>query len=318
MAKKTTGSAKSAPATAPMWQAAPRSGFSKCISYDCDGVLHANPGWSPAWSEFDTTLISEAHARGVAVAVSTCNDTWRVAAKIKSRGFRVHDDNKEPVGRSFTHSPTWHGGDDGTVVLVTNRKVCAFAYVDDKAYHYQFRTDPMAVWMDLDAKQGYHACVAGQHRHWGPNGAAGVLPVAVRNGQVCIMLTHRSAAVQGGECWSTPGGAIDGAEVPSETARRETAEEVKGLGDLDFCGEYVDECPHGCGWSYTTFIADCGAGPDVKLADTWENTGVRWFPVEDLPKLKLHPVFAAVLPKLLNLAIELPLDDAYMIAGSAS
>jgi hypothetical protein len=41
----------------------------------------------------------------------------------------------------------WH---DPEVVLVTGRKVCADAYIDDRAIRYAYGEDPARVWDVLD------------------------------------------------------------------------------------------------------------------------------------------------------------------------
>ena len=51
------------------------------------------------------------------------------------------------------------------------------------------------------AAGNYHSCPGG--RHWGPRGAAGILPFAVaRDGRVWVLLSHRSRWVQAGDTWS--------------------------------------------------------------------------------------------------------------------
>nr|MDQ2816428.1 NUDIX hydrolase [Actinomycetota bacterium] len=57
----------------------------------------------------------------------------------------------------------------------------------------------------------FHPCSAG--RHWGPDGAAGVLPWTVTpDGRSWVLLSHRSPHVQAGGTWSTFGGAIESGE----------------------------------------------------------------------------------------------------------
>jgi hypothetical protein len=47
------------------------------------------------------------------------------------------------------------------------------------------------------ADERFSPCPAG--RHWGPRGAAGILPCAVaRDGQAWVLLSHRSPHVQRG------------------------------------------------------------------------------------------------------------------------
>src|SRR5271165_1497696 len=100
----------------------------------------------------------------------------------------------------------------------------------------------------------YHPCPAG--RHWGPNGAAGVLPwTTTPDGRAWVLLSHRSPHVQAGGTWSTFGGAVDTGETPWQAAVRETGEEIRGI-DVStgtVTAELAAPCPHGCGWTYTTF-----------------------------------------------------------------
>ena len=101
----------------------------------------------------------------------------------------------------------------------------------------------------------FHPCPAG--RHWGPNGAADVLPWSVTpDGRAWVLLSHRSPNVQAGGTWSTFGGAIDGGETPWHAAVRETSEEIDGIDVRPgvVAAELEVPCEHGCGWSYTTFV----------------------------------------------------------------
>ena len=50
--------------------------------------------------------------------------------------------------------------DDPRVVLVTGRKVCATAYVDDRAIRYTFGDDPATVWDVLDSRPAFIAAIA--------------------------------------------------------------------------------------------------------------------------------------------------------------
>ena len=71
---------------------------------------------------------------------------------------------------------------------------------------------------------GYAWCPGPARYHWGRNGAVGLLPFMIVDGKLWIMLAERSALVQGGQCFSTVGGAIDGAETPLQAAIREAGE----------------------------------------------------------------------------------------------
>ena len=97
----------------------------------------------------------------------------------------------------------------------------------------------------------FHPCPAG--RHWGPRGAAGILPFTVRHGRAWVLLSRRSPHVQHGGTWSCSGGAADEGETPWQAAVRE---EISGIdvNPAGIAGEHVWECPAQCGWSYTTFL----------------------------------------------------------------
>lgn len=69
------------------------------------------------------------------------------------------------------------------------------------------------------ADERFCPCPAG--RHWGPRGAAGILPYAVtRDGRAWVLLSHRSPHVQRGGTWSTFGGALDAGESAWRAAVR--------------------------------------------------------------------------------------------------
>lgn len=156
----------------------------------------------------------------------------------------------------------------------------------------------------------YHPCPAGPGPHWGPNGAAGVLPFAVTpDGRAWVLLSHRSAYVQSGDTWSTFGGAIDGSETPWCAAVRETREEIDGI-DVrsgDVVAELKAPCQHACGWSYTTFVVripltEAGGLPDARVASghaAWETAGLAWVPADEVAmNPDLHPSFRSAWPAL--------------------
>jgi 8-oxo-dGTP diphosphatase len=145
-------------------------------------------------------------------------------------------------------------------------------------------------------------------RHWGPRGAAGILPWAVTaDGRAWVLLSHRSAQVAAGGTWSTFGGAIDIGETPWQAAVRETGEEICGI---DVAGgtltaELEAPCLHECGWSYRTFVVRLelagGQLPAVHIATAaaWETEGVRWVPADEVGEHgDLHPGLQATWPAL--------------------
>ena len=68
---------------------------------------------------------------------------------------------------------------------------------------------------------GWVDCACG-NKHWGLNGAAGIL--IVRGTQ--ILLQHRAPWVHNGDTWGIPGGARDSHESTIEGAFREAVEET--------------------------------------------------------------------------------------------
>lgn len=139
---------------------------------------------------------------------------------------------------------------------------------------------------------GWVDCACGQ-RHWGLNGAAGVL-VARRNsdtGKVTdIVLQHRSAWSAEGGTWGTPGGAMADGENAFEGALRESFEEANiNPEDIEVVGSYKED--HGP-WSYTTILAFEKPGYSVNpRANDDESTEVQWVPFEKVPSYKLLTAF---------------------------
>jgi 8-oxo-dGTP diphosphatase len=142
---------------------------------------------------------------------------------------------------------------------------------------------------------GWARCALG-HRHWGRNGAAGLLvrwtgPDGVRR----VLLQRRAAWSHEGGTWGVPGGARDSDETPEQAALREADEEV-GLdpAGLTVLAELADD--HG-GWCYTTVVALAAAERPATRARR-ETASVRWVPEEAVAALPLHPGFAGTWPRL--------------------
>lgn len=153
----------------------------------------------------------------------------------------------------------------------------------------------------------YRNCPDGQTRHWGPDGAAGALAwLTCDDGEICVLLAQRSKHVQQGGTWAFPGGAIDSGEDSLSAAIRELIEEISGVTrPIGLTGELEAPCPHGCGWSYTSFVIRVqpqdGDVPFVHVApgeSRWETDDVAWWPVAAVESLDLHPAFAAAWPAL--------------------
>ena len=160
------------------------------------------------------------------------------------------------------------------------------------------------------ASVSYRPCVVRQRSHWGPWGAAGILPFTVTaDGRAWVLLSHRSPHVQAGDSWSCFGGAMDEGETPWQAAARETGEEIGGIAvdAAGILGEYLWECPERCGWSYRTFVVRVlphsgGRLPRVRVADgahAWETSELAWVPAGRVTAgRQLHPAFADAWPAL--------------------
>lgn len=272
----------------------------RTIAFDFDGVIHEDPHYRIEFLDIDVAPIREAHRRGYAVAIMTCNDVRRVAAALRQLKLRAWAD----AGMRFLE---WSGGKDGKEILVTGRKIVASLYVDDKAMNWRYGEDPAAIFAEVSRVHGYHPCAEGQPEHWGPYGAAGVLPFATAGGHTYVLLSRRSGSVQHGGTWSTFGGALDEDEGAVQAAHRELHEEVTGLANyhLATVGNFGHRCEHGCGWRYTSFTArvnligdeplpQVGVNPDA----AWETTEAAWVLLSDVGTLDLHPGFAATWPRM--------------------
>jgi 8-oxo-dGTP diphosphatase len=140
---------------------------------------------------------------------------------------------------------------------------------------------------------GWIQCACG-NKHWGLNGAAGIL--LVRGTQ--ILLQHRAPWVHNGDTWGIPGGARDSHESVLEAAIREAKEET-GIDPVHLTPIQTFSDDHGS-WRYDTVIAH--ANDDLvahELND--ESHEVRWVEIEKVEELTLHPSFEKSWPTLKGL-----------------
>jgi 8-oxo-dGTP diphosphatase len=138
---------------------------------------------------------------------------------------------------------------------------------------------------------GWVECLCG-NRHWGLNGAAGLLLVRDNS----ILMQHRAPWVHNGDTWGIPGGARDSHETAIEAALREAEEEIGIHTNLvDPIETYIDE--HN-GWSYDTVISI--AHKDlIAHEQNDESLQVEWVAFDDVVAKNLHPSFAKTWPTLL-------------------
>jgi 8-oxo-dGTP diphosphatase len=140
---------------------------------------------------------------------------------------------------------------------------------------------------------GWIQCACG-NKHWGLNGAAGIL--IVRGSE--ILLQHRAPWVHNGDTWGIPGGARDSHESTIEGAFREAVEET-GIDTalLTVLHTYTDD--HG-DWKYETVIAKA-SNEIVAHEVNDESHEVRWVNIERVEELPLHPSFEKSWPTLKGL-----------------
>ena len=141
-------------------------------------------------------------------------------------------------------------------------------------------------------------------RHWGVNGAAGLLPFSVSPAGVRVLLALRSEGTHQGGTWSTIGGAIDQGETAWEAAVREASEEVPGLDLAGALAAGSHEYACVSGWSYTTFVVPLPSDAPVTIGSgwaTWETAELRWVPIEEVDGYLLLTAFAQSWPELRKL-----------------
>ena len=135
---------------------------------------------------------------------------------------------------------------------------------------------------------GWIDCACGR-KHWGLNGASGVLPARrdPKSGEVTsVVMQHRAAWSAEGGTWGIPGGATADGESPIEGALRESYEEANITPeDIEVVGSYRED--HGP-WAYTTVFAFEKPGHRVvPRANDDESREIEWVPLDEVPDRKL-------------------------------
>ena len=135
---------------------------------------------------------------------------------------------------------------------------------------------------------GWVECACGR-RHWGLNGASGVLLARrdERTGEVThVVMQHRAVWSAEGGTWGIPGGATADGESPIEGALRESYEEANITPeDIDVVGSYCED--HGP-WAYTTVFAFEKPGHRVEpKANDDESMEIEWVPIDEVPNRRL-------------------------------
>ena len=140
---------------------------------------------------------------------------------------------------------------------------------------------------------GWVQCACG-NKHWGLNGAAGILIVRGHE----ILLQHRAPWVHNGDTWGIPGGARDSHESTIEAAFREAVEET-GI-DTDLLTPLHTFTDNHGDWKYETVIAQAAVGLIAHEVND-ESQEVRWVEISKVDQLNLHPSFRNSWPELMKL-----------------
>ena len=140
---------------------------------------------------------------------------------------------------------------------------------------------------------GWVQCACG-NKHWGLNGAAGILIVRGHE----ILLQHRAPWVHNGDTWGIPGGARDSHESTIEAAFREAVEET-GI-DTDLLTPLHTFTDNHGDWKYETVIAQAADGLIAHEVND-ESQEVRWVEISKVEQLDLHPSFRNSWPELMKL-----------------
>jgi 8-oxo-dGTP diphosphatase len=146
---------------------------------------------------------------------------------------------------------------------------------------------------------GWVQCRCGQ-RHWGRNGAAGLLLLrqGAGPGGAQVLLQLRATWTHQGGSWGLLGGARDSHESVVDAALREAAEEAGIAATAVTVVGHLPGVDHH-DWSYTYVLGRAGDGirPHVLTAETDE---LRWVGVAQVAALTLHPAFGTAWPQLLG------------------
>ncbi|MFD1504350.1 NUDIX hydrolase [Georgenia yuyongxinii] len=160
---------------------------------------------------------------------------------------------------------------------------------------------------------GWVECSCGR-RHWGLNGAAGLLLWRTGPAGPQLVLQHRALWSHHGGTWGLPGGALSDGETPVDGAVREAREEAGVVpAGLQVTAARALVHPD---WAYTTVLAQATAPFEPAVTDP-ESLEVRWVDLASIEGFDLLPAFGDALPELRTMLRRLVLVvDAANVVGS--
>ncbi|MFD1717054.1 NUDIX domain-containing protein [Georgenia deserti] len=160
---------------------------------------------------------------------------------------------------------------------------------------------------------GWVECACGS-RHWGLNGAAGLLLWRHATDGVELVLQHRALWSHFGGTWGLPGGALGDGEDARRGAVREAVEEA-GL-DASALEVRAQRSLVHPDWTYTTVLAEAVGRQEPSVADP-ESLEVAWVPLREVTERELLPAFGDALGELRGMLRRLVLViDAANVVGS--
>lgn len=169
----------------------------------------------------------------------------------------------------------------------------------------------MASLPQFQSGDGFVWC-SGGHRHWGTNGAAGLLLVDPERG---VLLQHRASWTHQGSTWALPGGAIADGESPRAAAIREAGEEA-AVPERAVRVTSATTVDHG-GWGYTTVLATTQEAVRERVMNA-ESAELRWVAPDNVADFPLHKDFAVAWPELhaqLGRELVLVVDGANVVGA---
>jgi len=136
----------------------------------------------------------------------------------------------------------------------------------------------------------WHRIGKGGTRYWGKRGAGFILT----DGEAVLLLKRSDKGDMAG-FWTIPGGKVEDGETFLGGAQRETKEEA---GHMPNCTRVATFDHQDGRFTFKSFLCKVDKRFDVKLSD--EHTDSRWFPIEDVGNIRIHPGLRAIWSSVLR------------------